>query len=97
MKNTVELFSMIHDNGEWANGVKNGDVHAEHLTASAVAQRKRMLDGLFIGDRFRFESMGLFSSKRIRYTVNSMSQAEIDAGGDNDPFEQVETIYTPMH
>ena len=96
MKNTVELFAMIHDNGTWANGVNNGDVHADHLTEDSVKQRKRMLEGFGLGDRFRFDSMGLFTAKTIAYTVNSMSQADIDAGGDNDPFEQVQTIYTPV-
>ena len=87
---------MIHDNGTWANGVKNGDVHADYLTAEAVEQQKGMLEGLYIGDRFRFESMGLFTAKKVSYIVNSMSQADIDAGGDNDPFEQVQTIYTSI-
>ena len=91
---TTELFSMIHDNGEWANGVKNGDIHLEKLTLEAVNQQKAMLKGLGLSDRFRFESMGFFGRKEVRRMVNSISRADIDAGADNDPFEQVHVIWT---
>jgi len=91
---TTELFSMIHDNGEWANGVNNGDTHLEKLTLDAVNQQKAMLKGLGLADRFRFESMGIFGRKEVRRMVNSISQADIDAGADNEPFEQVYTIWT---
>ena len=91
---TTELFSMIHDNGEWANGVKNGDIHLEKLTLDAVNQQKAMLEGLGLANRFRFESMGFFAPKEVRRMVNSISRADIDAGVDNDPFEQVYTIWT---
>ena len=89
----TELFSMIHDNGEWANGVNNGDIHLEKLTLDAVNQQKAMLDSVGLSNRFRFESMGFFTSTEVRRMVNSMSQADIDAGGDNDPFEQVHTVW----
>ena len=91
---TTELFSMIHDNGEWADGVKNGDTHLEKLTLDAVNQQKAMLEGLGLADRFRFESMGFFGRKEVRRMVNSISRADIDAGADNDPFEQVYAVWT---
>ena len=91
---TTELFSMIHGNGEWADGINNGDIHMEKLTLDAVNQQKAMLEGLGLSGRFRFESMGLFMRKEVRRMVNSISQADIDAGADNDPFEQVYTVWT---
>ena len=91
---TTELYSMIHDNGKWADGVQNGDIHLEKLTLDAVNQQKAMLAYLGLSNRFRFESMGFFTSKEVRRMVNSMSQADIDEGGDNDPFEQVYTVRT---
>jgi len=91
---TTELYSMIHENGEWAEGVQNGDIHLENLTLDAVNQQKAMLEGLGLSERFRFESMGFFGRKEVRQMVNSISQADIDAGADNDPFEQVYTVWT---
>jgi hypothetical protein len=53
-----------------------------------------MLGGLGLANRFRFESMGFFVRKEVRRMVNSISRADIDAGVDNDPFEQVHVIWT---
>ena len=92
---TIELFKMIHDNGEWANGVKNGDVHRDNITADEVASLRAQLSHLGVADRFRFEGKGLFKAREVTYTVDSMSRSDIEKGGDNDPFEMVNVIYTP--
>tara|TARA_R110000772_G_scaffold93212_4_gene190477 strand:- start:175 stop:345 length:171 start_codon:yes stop_codon:yes gene_type:complete len=52
--------------------------------------------GVDFDDFLSVESAGLFTAKRVSYTVNSMSQSDIDAGGDNDPFDLYETVYTPL-
>jgi hypothetical protein len=92
---TIELYSMIHDNGEWANGVKNGDVHCDYLSAARVESKKRDLESLGMSDRFRFESMGFFTAHTVPCVVNSMTQSDIDAGGDCESFETFKTIYSP--
>jgi len=92
---TIELFQMIHDNGEWADGVKNGDIHRDNITAAEVESLKAQLTHLGVADRFRFESKGLFTAREVTYNCNSMSQSDIDNGGDNDPFEMVSVTYTP--
>jgi len=91
---TIELFKMIHDNGDWADGVKNGDINRDNINADEVESLKAQLTHLGVADRFRFESKGLFTAREVSYTVDSMSRADINNGGDNDPFEMVSVIYT---
>lgn len=93
---TIELYKIIHDNGEWANGVQNGDTLQDNITAETVESMKSQFRYLGIMDRFRVESKGLFKVRKVTYHCNSMSQSAIDDGGDNDPFEIVESVYTPL-
>jgi len=86
---TVELFRIVNkSNNKECRG---------RLTAKGLAYEKRFIEGMGISlDGFSFESEGMFTAKTISYMVNSMSQHDIDCGGDNDPFEQTQTIYTAV-
>ena len=75
-----------------------GNLVRERLTKDGVVAVRRCLERLSVDfdDFLAVESAGLFTAKRVAYTVNSMNQSDIDAGGDNDPCDLYETVYTPL-
>jgi hypothetical protein len=84
---TVELYRMIN----------NGKVVRDRYTLESVNRDLAMLEKLGIDvSRFTIESEGLFTYRDIKTAYNSMSQADIDAGGDNEPFELTHRVYTAL-
>ena len=78
--------------------INTGNLVRERLTKNGVVEVRRCLEGMSVDfdDFLAVECAGLFTAKRVAYTINSMSQADIDAGGDNDPCDLYETVYTPL-
>lgn len=84
---TIELFSIIN----------NGKVVRNRYTRQSVDSDLAMLENFGLDtSTFTVESEGLFTYRDIKVTYNSMSQADIDAGGDNDPYELTHRVYTPV-
>lgn len=94
---TIELYQLIHDNGEWADGVQNGDIHSDNITARTAESLRAQLTHLGILDRFRFESKGLFKVETFTYTERTLPQYLIDQGCDCDTYEVTQTTYTKIH
>ena len=88
---TVELFSMINKT--------SGKKVRERMTREGVDGQINMLSR-FLGedasDHFIVQSEGFFTARRVAYQCNSMSQADIDAGGDSDPYTIYGTEYTTV-
>ena len=84
---TVELYRILN----------SGKVVRNRYTLESVNRDLAMLQGLGIDvSRFTVESEGLFTYRDIKTAYNSMSQADIDAGGDNEPYELTHRVYTAL-
>ena len=87
---TVELFSIRH--------IESGTEVRNRLSREGVNQEIRTIHGLGLDDSlFAIESEGHFTYREVTTQYNSMSQADIDNGGDNDPYELTQRIYTPVN
>ena len=84
---TIELFRIIN----------NGKIVRNRYTRESVHRDLAMLENLGLDtSSFTVESEGLFTWHEVTETRNSMSQADIDAGGDNDPYELTHRVHTPI-
>ena len=79
--------------------IESGNLVREQLTQAGVTEVRQSLRvmGVNFDEFLSVEPVGRFTAKRVAHTVNSMSQFDIDAGGDNDPFDLYETVYTPLN
>ena len=85
----IELFRIVNKS--------NGKECRSRLNVDGLAHELRVIEGIGLSlDLFEVESEGIFTAKTISYEANSMSQHDIDCGGDNDPFTQTQTIYTAI-
>lgn len=83
----VELFRILN----------NGKVVRDRYTRESVHRDLAMLENFGLDtSSFTVESEGFFDWSDVKSTYNSMSQADIDAGGDNDPYELTHRVYTPI-
>ena len=77
--------------------LNNGKVVRDRYTRESVHRDLAMLENLGLDtSSFTVESEGFFIWSDVKSTYNSMSQADIDAGGDNDPYELTHRVYTPI-
>ena len=86
---TVELFSI--------RNLVTDEIVRNQLSQAGVDQNLQTLEALGIADEFSVESEGHFTYREVTTQYNSMSQAGIDNGGDNDPYELTQRIYTPVN
>ena len=86
---TVELFSI--------RNLVTGKIVRNQLSQAGVDQDLRTLEALGIASDFSVEGEGHFTYCEVTTQHNSMSQADIDNGGDNDPYELTQRIYTPVN
>ena len=86
---TITLFQI--------RNIESGELVREQLTQAGVTEVRRSLRAMGVNfDEFlSVEPVGRFTAKRVAHKVNSMSQSDIDTGGDNDPSNLYETVYTP--
>jgi hypothetical protein len=82
---TVELFSI--------RNLVTDEIVRNQLSQAGVDQDLRTLEALGIASDFSVESEGHFTYREVTTQYNSMSQADIDNGGDNDPYELTQRIY----
>ena len=83
----IELFRILN----------NGKVVRNRYTRKSVERDLAMLENLGLDtSSFTVESEGFFTWRDVKSTNNSMSQADIDAGGDNEPYELTHRVYTPI-
>lgn len=83
----IELFRILN----------NGKVVRNRYTRKSVERDLAMLENLGLDtSSFTVESEGFFTWRDVKSTYNSMSQADIDAGGDNEPYELTHRVYTPI-
>ena len=83
----IELFRIIN----------NGKVIRNRYTRESVKRDLSMIKKLGLDtSTFTVESEGQFTYTDITTEYNSMSQACIDAGGDNEPFELTHRVYKPL-
>lgn len=70
----------------------------ERMTRKGAYGLMKMISHLLgedANEHFIVQSEGFFIARRVAYDCNSMSKADIDAGGDNDPYTIYGTEYTP--
>jgi len=91
MSNTVELFRL--------RTISTDTVCRSRLSREGIDQELRMIKNLGLDPEtdFAVESEGLFTYREVTTIHNSMSQSDIDNGGDNDPYELTHRIYTPVN
>jgi hypothetical protein len=88
--NQIELFSIRHIESD--TEVRN------RLSREGVNQEIRTIQNLGLdASLFSVESEGHFTYREVTTQYNSMSQADIDLGGDNDPYELTHRIYKPIN
>ena len=81
---TVELFKVTN----------NGKEILSKASQSEVDQTLKILNHYGLPkDNLKIESLGMFKASTKTYFQDSMSQAAIAAGGENDPFEVFVTHY----
>lgn len=88
---TVELFSI--------RNLVTDEIVRNQMTKQGVDEVFRVLEGYGydISSTLSVESEGHFTYREVTTKYNSMSQDDIDNGGDNDPFELTHRIYTPVN
>ena len=88
---TVELFSI--------RNLVTDEIVRNQMSKAAVDETLRVLEryGVDTFVDFAVESEGHFTYREVTRTYNSMSQADIDDGGDNEPYELTHRIYTPVN
>lgn len=88
---TVELFSI--------RNLVTDEIVRNQMTKEGVDETLRVLEGYGVDTfvDFAVESEGHFTYREVTTKYNSMSQDDIDNGGDNDPYELTHRIYTPVN
>jgi len=88
---TVELFRI--------RNLATGEIVRNQLSQAGVDQDLLTLEALGVdtSSDFSVESEGHFTYREVTTKYNSMSQDDIDNGGDNDPYELTHRIYTPVN
>ena len=86
---TVELFRI--------RNIRTGEIVRDQMSQAGVDQDIRILEDLGIAHEVSVESEGHFTYREVTTEYNSMSQADIDNGGDNDPYEVTHRIYKPVN
>lgn len=87
--NQIELFSI--------RNLVTDEIVRNQLSQAGVDQNLRTLEALGVADKFSVESEGHFTYREVTTQYNSMSQTDIDLGGDNDPYELTHRIYKSIN